>query len=407
MHSPPGDPAPAAGASDDAAPRWHGFDALRAIIVVLGVGLHAAVPFLDLPVAGLPWAARAATTSALLTHFFWWFHAVQIPLFFLLAGFFAARTVAAGGAGAFLRHRAHRLLLPLLAGAAVLLPITFYVYAAGWWLAGDCTWNEIRRVKFAPPLQAELFGPAHLWFLEYLVLYCLLYWAYRVVRPHPPRPAPRTALWLPLATAALLYAAPGVYTAHHNAFLPSPSVFLHQGVFFAAGAWVFGRSRRLTGDGRLAVVAFAASLPLYAAVEALTRRQLGAPLTGAARVGLAAALALLIWLTIAGAVSGALRLCARPSPPLRYLAAASYWIYLVHLPLVVALQILILRLPLPPLASWIIAVALTIAVCLWSYARWVRGTAIGAWLDGDRRPAAGPAVTAGRGWPASVAGAGG
>ena len=384
----------------DAAPaRWHGFDGLRAVIVVLGVGLHAAVPFLDLPVAGLPWAVRAGEPSALLTHFFWWFHAVQIPLFFLLAGFFAAHTVGRDGPATFLRHRLRRLLLPLLAAAAVLLPITFYVYAAGWWLAGDCTWNEIRRVKFAPPLQAELFGPAHLWFLEYLVLYCLLYWSYRAWRPQP-RPA-RGALWLPLATAAIIAVDPGVYTAHHNRFVPIASVFLHQGVFFAAGAWLHAQRHRLRGDARIAAAAAIVALPLFAVVEALTRRQLATPLGLAGRILFALALALLIWTTIAGAIAAALRWGDRPSPRLRYVAAASYWIYLLHLPLLVALQLALVRLPLPPLVGWSVAVALTTAVCLWTYGRWVRGTALGVWLDGDRRapaPAAMPAA-----WPAGAA----
>ncbi len=35
--------------------RWHGIDALRAVVVLLGIALHGAVPYLTVPLQSLPW----------------------------------------------------------------------------------------------------------------------------------------------------------------------------------------------------------------------------------------------------------------------------------------------------------------------------------------------------------------
>src|SRR5689334_6445613 len=134
--------------------------------VILG---HAFLSYTDTRY-GRMWAVYDRSTSELLTFLFWWIHGFRLPLFFLLAGLFAARLHASRGGAAFLLHRTMRIALPFTVGAVILLPITFYVFAAGWWLSGECTWNEIRRVRFGPHIQPDVYGPVHLWFLEYLYL---------------------------------------------------------------------------------------------------------------------------------------------------------------------------------------------------------------------------------------------
>ena len=70
----------------------------------------------------------------------------------------------------------------------------------------------------------------------------------------------------------------------------------------------------------------------------------------------------------------------------RYLADASYWIYIIHLPLVMAAQVLMLEAPLP---WWGKLMAVTVgvtAVSLISYELLVRHTFIGRGLNGRRIP---------------------
>lgn len=374
--------------------RDHGLDALRAVAILLVVVLHGAVPYLDPPLGRLPWAVRDSASSPFLTHVFWWLHSFLMPLFFVIAGFFAAPVVAQRGARAFLRQRFRRILVPCLLGGAVLLPVTFYIFAAGWWLGGASTWNEIRRVKFAAPIQSELFGPAHLWFLQYLFIYCVLYWAWAIGRSRlPPRAADTTgwrarlldsrwrSLWCAVPTALIIAVDPNLFTTHRNSFVPSPLRLSYYGVFFAAGVCLYGAD--LTRYWRREAAYLGASLPLVLGVPWLVRAHQAVGLSAGERVLLALAVSLCAWSTIFGCLAACSATVTRPRAAVRYVADAAYWIYLIHMPILAALQIALAYTAAPPVLECAVAVALTASLCLWSYERWVRATAIGALLNGS------------------------
>jgi peptidoglycan/LPS O-acetylase OafA/YrhL len=70
----------------------------------------------------------------------------------------------------------------------------------------------------------------------------------------------------------------------------------------------------------------------------------------------------------------------------RYLSDASYWLYIMHMPVVVGLQFALLPVPLPALAKIPIVLALAVAILIASYDLMVRPTWIGALLNGRRYP---------------------
>jgi peptidoglycan/LPS O-acetylase OafA/YrhL len=100
-----------------------------------------------------------------------------------------------------------------------------------------------------------------------------------------------------------------------------------------------------------------------------------------------------IWCWVLGLAGVALAWCSAPSARWRFLSDASYWMYLVHLPLVWALQAWMMRWPL----HWSIKFALILAISgtllLASYHYLVRATFIGKLLNGRKYP---------RGWPVAV-----
>jgi peptidoglycan/LPS O-acetylase OafA/YrhL len=72
-----------------------------------------------------------------------------------------------------------------------------------------------------------------------------------------------------------------------------------------------------------------------------------------------------------------------PSPIARYLADSSYWVYLIHLPIIIALQVLV--------SDWssvgaklLFINVVTFAISMFSYQSLVRYTWIGRWLNGQR-----------------------
>ncbi|HZV05553.1 MAG TPA: acyltransferase family protein [Gemmataceae bacterium] len=93
-----------------------------------------------------------------------------------------------------------------------------------------------------------------------------------------------------------------------------------------------------------------------------------------------------IWLSTFTVIGLALRFMSGFSPMRRYIADASYWLYLIHMPIVMALQLAVSQLdwPWPVKFSTILVVAL--ALMLASYQLLVRFTIIGVVLNGRRAP---------------------
>src|SRR5262249_24788284 len=158
------------GKSQSSGPRYHGLDALRATTMVLVVVLHAALAYAVLPIPNHIWAAHDPSRNMAFDLICWWTLGISSP-FYLMSGFFAAGLSKSRGLRAFILNRANRILGPFVAAGVVVLPATFFVWVGGWLIAGECTPREFLRMKFhAPGYQRNLYGPAHLWSLEYLAL---------------------------------------------------------------------------------------------------------------------------------------------------------------------------------------------------------------------------------------------
>ena len=96
--------------------RYHDLDALRAIAMLLGIVLHGMITFIELPVAIWPTQVNKSEVYLYALHAI---HGFRLPLFFLISGFFTAMLWRKRGLTALLKHRAKRILLPLV----VFLPL--------------------------------------------------------------------------------------------------------------------------------------------------------------------------------------------------------------------------------------------------------------------------------------------
>src|SRR5690606_26086637 len=76
----------------------------------------------------------------------------------------------------------------------------------------------------------------------------------------------------------------------------------------------------------------------------------------------------------------------RPNKIVRYVADSSYWLYLIHLPIVIWLQIAFAELPLHWSIKLVSISALTIFISIVLYDAFVRSTFIGAILNGKPKP---------------------
>ena len=103
-----------------ASKRYHDLDALRAFAMLLGIGLHGFMSFVPLP---LPvWPAQDVNQHDGYLFALNAIHGFRLQLFFLVSGFFTAMMFRQRGLRGLIKHRAKRILLPLLIFTIILSP---------------------------------------------------------------------------------------------------------------------------------------------------------------------------------------------------------------------------------------------------------------------------------------------
>ena len=119
---------------EPAEPRRHDLDALRSFALLLGIGLHAALSFMD-----VPWVVQDRVSAPEFRFVVDAIHGFRMPLFFLLSGFFTAMLWRKRGLRGLLQHRAKRIALPLALGCATIVPATWGLVI--WGASGSATYG--------------------------------------------------------------------------------------------------------------------------------------------------------------------------------------------------------------------------------------------------------------------------
>ncbi len=374
-----------------AAPRIHYMDNLRALAMLAGVVFHAALAYS--PMLRPYWPPADAGGSAVVDVLAWFLHLFRMPLFFVVAGFFAALLVGRDGMAGLFRNRAARVLLPLL----VLLPP---VLIGMGWLTGHAAatvrnpspaLDWIRAYVEEHGTMPNATGWAHLWFLFYLMLFTLLVWVVSAlgIRRVDARLATLRPGWLPIALPLLLVpalASVGVPWPAPESFLPQLWALVFFGLHFALGYLIFHRPTLLDGLRPLAPAMLVGALAAYAAMPWVPGGGFAAPSSSRHFIHAALEACAGAWMTLCCLLAGKAWLDGG-NRAMRWLADASYWVYLVHLPLLFAIQYRLLDVPLHWTAKFAISVIATLALSFASYQGLVRRTIIGRFLGGRRRVA--------------------
>lgn len=369
--------------------RLHGLDALRAGALLLGIVLHSLLPFLP----WVPWLVVDSRSSWLAGIPVYAIHLFRMALFMLLAGYFGRMVLHRRGTGIYLRDRVIRIGLPLIA----FWPIA--VLSLGILAMVNVQVNDVQPV--VPP-QADdplaAFTPGQLWFLWVLLQCVAIVVVVRAVtvrllgEQRCARLGDRIG-WLLSSPGGVLLAA-GPYLV----------ALLIQGTVL--GGIIAPETVRPSASALTAYLgAFVVGWALHARVDALTRIARFWPVSLAAAVILsvlgfvqsdptspvplpiaALVMALAGWSWTYALLGLCTRFLTAERPTIRYLADASYWMYLMHLPLLVGFEILLVRLNWPILVKLGLTWAVVGALLLVSYHLLVRSTPIGQWLNGRRYP---------------------
>jgi ABC-type multidrug transport system ATPase subunit/peptidoglycan/LPS O-acetylase OafA/YrhL len=386
--------------------RLHSLDAVRAFALLLGVAFHAGFSFLPGMIPGL-WAIVDTSPSTTLSVLLFTAHIFRMSLFFFVAGFFAHLAFHRKGARGFASDRAKRILVPLIAGWVVLAPAIFAVW--GWGLQKTFGGKLPAPPANMPAPPPGAFPLTHLWFLYTLLI---LYVAVLLVRAALlaldrggamrravdsfVRGLVRSgtaALVLPIPLIAALYVRPqwvmwfGIPTPDQS-LIPQLASLVGYGTALTFGWLVHRQLDLLDRWARQWWMHLAAAVTLTViclSIAGLAPRFVPQE-PGLTKLAFAAAYGLAIWCWCFALIGMAMRFLSRESASIRYVADASYWIYLAHLPVVAFFQVLVGHLPLHWSVKFPAVLLASLAVLLASYQLFVRATVIGQTLNGRKIP---------------------
>lgn len=384
------------GGSPNATPsqeRLHALDGLRAVMMLLGLVLHTLCSYTSVSL-GAAWPYQDSATALPVDYGVTFIHTFRMPIFFVLAGFFAALLYVRRGPLQLLRNRWQRIAVPFMLFLVLVWP------------------PVIMGFRFANAAKASVPEPAdgvlsqfnsfvpgstiHLWFLYYLILlYLLALAAAWLVRRLPAafaktaaglfaallqRPVARLVVPIVLTTLTLLPMQGRLTTS--TAFTPNLAVLAAYGLFFGFGWLLYGQRHRLASLSSFPAVQVVAAVVVFVAVERYLPRAESAGSRALLHSAMGGAV---VWLLFYGLTGLFMRYLQAPSALVRWVVDASYWVYLVHLPIVIWSVALLARTGWSVTAKILVVLSITTAVSFFSYWLFVRPSAVGQLLNGRRQ----------------------
>ncbi|WP_040308563.1 acyltransferase family protein [Asticcacaulis biprosthecium] len=383
--------------------RWNDLDAVRALALFLGVVLHGVMSLMEPRF----WIVGDVATSPVANYAFYIIHIFRMTTFFVLAGFFARLLLEKrdGNIGAFLRNRLKRVGIPLVAfWPLVLAAIITVAILANMPPPG----TPAAPPPPQPPMTVDTFPLTHLWFLYALLL---LYFGMAVVKvvtdvTRIGAPLGRMldkvfgvlmktgliSLPLVLPLAATFYFNDswnkwlGILTPD-TGLIPNAMAIAGYTTAFVVGWWLHRRADLLDFMSRYL---WTYGLSAIIGTWLLIQLNGGAAPSGELVKGSDHPLYCLLYPLTAWSwtfflIGGARLILKKQNDAIRYLADSSYWVYIVHIPLVMLFQYLVKDLAWPVEAKFAPIIVGTLLVALLSYQLVVRYTFIGTILNGRRR----------------------
>lgn len=334
--------------------RVYALDALRAIMMLLGLVIHASITYGSIDY-GRAWSLKDPNNSLVFDIVVGLIHVFRMPVFFVAAGFFGALLFYKKGPRVMLLNRVKRIMLPFFVGVLIIYPLVIFAFAysksafTGAISPFSDAFSIIVSGDFLP------FNVIHLWFLYFLMIYATVGWLLAIIFNK------KTAFtasannvfifvlknfWLRLLCMSSVFflclywmGTPIIKT--NNTWSIDPATFITYFVFFGTG-WIIYRTNTLEKLKQYPVwqLSIAVLLLLISNISQWPAEVwvLNAKL---------AFTAIYSSLFIFGFIAFFLRYFNSYSSRLSYIMEASYWVYIIHLPIVAFIPGLIAEVALP------------------------------------------------------------
>lgn len=372
-----------------ASERVYSLDALRAVMMLLGIVIHAGITYASIDY-GRAWSLKDPNNSVVFDVLVGFIHAFRMPVFFVAAGYFSALLFYKKGPKAMLINRVKRIVLPFLLGVFIIFPLIVFSFTfskacfAGAASPLSDAWHFTLSGVWLP------LNVAHLWFLYFLAMYAVLGWLLGILfsRQTTFTIAAQKffttlfqSFWLRLLIMIALYfgclywmGSTGILT--NNKWEIDPATFVTYFFFFGTG-WMIYTTNSLASLAGYSIWQLSVATILFLLANM-------APWPDEEWVfmmkqGFTAVYGSLF---IFGFIAFFITYFSHYSARLNYQMDAAYWVYIIHLPIVAFIPGVIAGIALPALVKFAITFSVTALICLLSYKYLVRGTFIGMFLNG-------------------------
>lgn len=371
-------------------------DQLRAAMICVVMFGHALLPYVTVPRRFKDPATHAGFDVVAL-----FLYTFAMPLFFVTAGYAVAALFSRKGARGVFQNRLRTIFYPLLIAYLLLTPITRAAYQ----FAAAVSTSSSLQVGFDVLLAGDWIRWSkayHLWFLVSLLLYTALAIGLRNVAMSLAKTSARRlndsvrALFHPAAGPLLLFviAAATLVPAYalYDGDATTLPMQLHLFSFFVIGWLLHTHRDRLDAiASRPAVYVLIALVALPIATWAMRLRWFE-PDRADWFIGTVAGLgsaAMVVGMSFGMLGYFHRRFSEQPSPAGQYLSEASYWIFLIHLPLLIFVGGALSATTLPAIVKYLLTVAIVVPAVMATYHWGVRQSLLGRLLKGKPKDAAG------------------
>jgi peptidoglycan/LPS O-acetylase OafA/YrhL len=360
-------------------------------MMLLGLVIHSSITY-GLFEYGDAWPLKDPNSNSMLNdRIVFFIHSFRMQIFFVVSGFFGAMLFYERKPLAMIKNRVSRIVYPFIVFVILLWPlITLSFTYTRFVFAGEPNaWAET-LATIGTPLFFIPQNTWHLWFLYYLVMTIgvsiLIAFAMRKT-PVLANTISKAFSWIiqkPVlrvlffaGITGLVYLIMGVSSvATSTSFIPDFNTFLYYFIFFIVGWVLFKSKEHLDSFKRLdwacsilgTVLFFGYTLnePSFSFEMAILVKSL------------------VVWLLIFGFTGLFLRYGSKHSARMRYISDASYWVYLVHLPIAAFIPALIFEWQVPAMLKFLTVLSVTTIICFVTYHLFVRSTFIGKFLNGRK-----------------------
>lgn len=368
--------------------RVHYLDNLRAYIMWLGVVIHVAMLQM---VSQTPQQLRESALSEWADLLVFSIHSFRMPLFFVLSGFFVAAILARKGLKQTIKLRLLRIGIPLIIFGPIVSYALHYIIIE---------YTEVMRASVAgkepDTVQEYQFNFGHLWFLYYLLIcHIILLPIFYTLTANYSSYLKQLQYRLSHPASIVLYATLIAYIDSYfdrgmipaeGGLTPNTLQLMHYVPYFLYGFLLY-KYRNLWLNhyqrcwGRYTVAGFVMMMLTMIVVEPLLK----SPGTQVDNFAVALCYGLWGWFWSFALFGFFKQFSSRYIIWLRYLSESAYWVYIVHVPIVLLISFLMYDYQYPFYIKMVLNIVLTSLLSLFSYHILVRYTWLGWLLNGRRR----------------------